>query len=203
MRYVTTRWLAGSVAVWLMSLMGVAHADHYRHLDEQALEIVRKSAALRGAVGRFHHTPHFRHLVEDADDLRRSALHVRQMVRRRADIRHIEEDVRDLDATFHHVQRLVRAIERDARHGIGHIPCDTRRVWELLNCIEHCIHQMQDDVAAIRRASGTCRPVRPVPPATRYPYYGTPSYRSFYGTPFGSPGGITFQRGGFRIRLNF
>ena len=127
-----------------------ASAAVYRHIDELACNIERNSNRLVSEVRQFRFSPDYRHLVQDARDMARLADHIHDLAHHHGRLEHLEADLADLDRKFHHLQGLIRHIERGAGCRYGQFHSRPSRVGRLLHAIEDDIHHLQDDIRSLR-----------------------------------------------------
>jgi hypothetical protein len=144
--------LAAFSVVSLGGLAGNAKADLYGHLDQLALEILAQSDAIVRESAHYRHAPEYAHLVYDARQIRALADHIHEVAHHRGSVFHLDNDLRQMDQRFHHLEEVVRNIERGAAYGHGHVHGNTAHVRRLLRAMENNIHHMQADVANIKRS---------------------------------------------------
>ncbi|QDV45678.1 hypothetical protein Enr13x_55570 [Stieleria neptunia] len=181
-----------------------AFADTYRHIDDLASDIERKSRQIEKETRHYRHTPEYRHLVEDARDMRRLADHMHDVAHDHGSLAHLESDLQELDAKFHHLESVFDRVERRAFHGHGHVHGDTSHVKRLLNAIEDDIHHLQDDLRSLRAPAYDCPrelvsrpPIYSAPPARHWDDHRSHSSRYGYGR------GITIGGGSSRFTIRW
>lgn len=207
---------AFAIGCLITGLSTTATADVYRHIDELACSIERNSKRLVSEVRDFRFSPDYRHLVQDARDMARLADHIHELALHRGSIEHLEADLADLDRKFHHLQGLIRHIERGAGCRYDQFHGRPSRVSRLLHLIEDDIHHLQDDLRSLRAPAYGRRPITSARPSihTR-PEYLAPGHRGHSVVPprggrFGQPQfpvshpfarGNTFSIGGGSTRF--
>lgn len=144
-----TRISLAIIAAAITSSAATANAESYRHIDNLALRLQRRSAELFHEFrSHYRHTAQFSHLMADTRDIYYRAKHIHDVAHHRGSVYHLENDLRRLDRKFHHLEDVVRHIEH---HPHGHIHGDTRHVRHLLAEIEDDIHHLRRDVERMAR----------------------------------------------------
>lgn len=186
----TTRPLACCVLLLAAATLGTtaAKADDFDHIDNLAVRLQRQAAALYGEFREhYSHTRRADYLMSDAAMLYRLASHVHEVAHTGGNVFHLRNDIAELDRTFHHVESLVDAIERETvfnPFGGGHVHGSTADVRALMRTMEDTLHHLRSDV---NRAA-----------------YVPPVYGTGYGTGFGTggyvygPGGVLWRTGSLR-----
>jgi|GEM_PF-2159564 len=157
------------------------------HLDDLALQLQRQSQQLYWEFrNHYSHTPSYRHLISDASEMYQLSAHVHEVAHHGGSPAHLQADLQKLDRLFHHVEDLVRDIERNHGHPWhgGHIHGDTRHVRRILASMEDTLHHMLHDVTPAPM-------VRPVPRAQAVPPLVPRSSRS----------GVIFNGRGFSVQI--
>ena len=146
------------IVLTLFTLTGVsanvAAGNEYAKVDRLALEIQAAASQLVNETIHYRHTPNYGQLVQDGVQLEKLAIHLHELVLYEVNIYKVEADLAQLDQTFHHLVGLLDATELQASRGRGVIKGNTAHVKQLMNQIENCIYQLQEDVARIRRRTG-------------------------------------------------
>jgi hypothetical protein len=197
----------------MLAATSTLNANEYRHIESLAVQIQNKTRALVRETNHYRNTPNYCHMEEDTREMARLAQHIRDVAHNEGDLFHLQADLNDLDRVFHHVERLFDVTELDAAYGNGHVRGNTRHVKNLLNRIEDCIHEMREDVAAIRcrlNAYNDWHQPRPVRVETLRPTLNVPVYGPAYGSRGisiyggqGTPGGFAFSNGRIGFNIGF
>ena len=147
------RSILGMAIAAAMGIGGIteARAASYDHMDRLALRIQKQAAELFHEVkAHYRHTPEYRHLISDAVQMYRTAHRTHQIAHEHGCLRQLASSVRSLDRQFHHFEELVHDVENAARHGHGHVHCDTRHVKRILKKMERNIHHLRDDIEEMK-----------------------------------------------------
>jgi uncharacterized membrane protein YgcG len=136
-----------------------AAANHYHHINAQAVKIRNKTRVLLKETHHYRLTPNYKYLVADTAELRQLAEHTREIARHEGDLDHLAHDVAKMDRVFHHLENLFDNTELLASQCQGSVIGHTAHVKRLLNAIEDCIHHMQDDIESLRRINVVPAPV--------------------------------------------
>lgn len=156
----------------VLTFASSAKADCYQHIDDLALDIQAKTGQLLQETAHYRYTPQYRKLVACTSEMYRLAEHIHEVARFEGDVRHLQADLRDLEYEFHQLEDLFDRVELSAARGCSRIKGNTAHVKRLLNRIEDCIDEIQEDVDRLVRRSAR----RPV--TVRQPVYvpATPVY---------------------------
>lgn len=217
----------------LVGVASQANADIWGHIDRQANDIERATKLLRKEVDHYRHTRYFGQLIGATARLKGQAIHVHNIADHSQCPKALKIAVRELDRAFHDAENLFDRAEQSAAFGDGCVKGHTAHVKQLLNRIEDCIHNLQDDLNRLTRARSARHRVdvyRPPvnvyrPPVTRPAYninrgHRDGLYRPAYGgrnldvftydvdrgcgrTARGSGFGISIGGGSSRITFNF
>ena len=133
------------------AIAGTSNADTYDHIDRMAIDIQRKARLLMRETVHYRNTPNYRQLLVETNKLYQLASHIHNVTHFAGQLRHLESDLRDLNRCFQRLERLFDATEYQAQYGHGRVRGCTAHVKQLLNAVEDCILNMQDDVATLRR----------------------------------------------------
>ena len=135
----------------LVGAASQANADIWDHVDRQANDIERAAKKLRQEVDHYRHTRFYGQLIGATARLKGQAIHVHNI----ADHSHcpiaLKAAVKELGRAFHDAEELFDRTEHGAAFGNGYIRGNTAHVKQLLNRIETCIYNLQDDVRRLAR----------------------------------------------------
>ena len=131
--------------------------------------------------------------------------------------------MRDLEKAFHDAEGLFDKVEHYAANGVGRVRGNTAHVKKMLNRIEDCIYNLQNDLVKLDRLQSARKPVNVYrPPVTPVKYrqaydsgrsaYGGRSInvnsnrgygRSAYGNGYKQRSGVGISFGGGSSRITF
>ena len=198
--------MTGSIGLLLVAMSGVARADHYVTLDRLARGIEQKAIYLRREAMHFCGAPGYSHFIRDVNEVRRLAGQVRREVHRGRNLSHLQRDVRSLARSIDHLEGVVHRMRHHVYPG-SHYDYDLSRLHATIEWLEDCVRDMDAAIDALCSITPVPVPV-PVPvvhphPVPSFPYYPTTPHHRWYGPQYGHGGGITIQRGRFRISFGF
>lgn len=139
-------------------LSSVASASHYDRIDRLAVRIQKNSQRLLEETSNYRRVPEYRGLVQDTCLLRDTAIHIHDVTHFEGNLRQLKRDVALIDQTTHHLQGLVRHIEKQSSYGYGHTKVNTHRARNLLKQIERDVHSLSDELAKIGKLAYQPKP---------------------------------------------
>lgn len=145
----TVAVVALTVALTISLTASQAQADVYNQIDRRAQKIQRKTKTLLAETIHYRSTPQYLKLVQCTNELNRLATHIHEVTHFEGNLVRLRADLKALDAEFHSLEGLFDQVEESAAYGHGQIEGNTRHVKVLLNCIEDCIHDIQDCVETL------------------------------------------------------
>ena len=199
----------------LVGVAAQANADIWVHVDKQAADIERATKALRKEVDHYRYTRFYGKLIGATAKLKGKAINVHNIARHSHSVKSLTNSVKYLDSAFHDVEDLFDRAEYYAANGDGRIGGNTAHVKRLLNQIEACIHNLQDDVRKLTRVQKAhYRAPAPVKKYTAYNNgysrnrsaysgYGKSNYNPGYNRGYGGSRGVGISIGGGSSRINF
>ena len=135
-----------------------ASAQSFGHVDRLATKLQGQSRELYNEFRlHYRHSTHYRHLMSDAAKIYNESKHIHDVVHR-GGLNHLAQDLKDIDRAYHHLEGLVRHIERDARRGIGHVDGRTGHVKRQMRQMKDTIHHLREDVGRSSRKTSSRLP---------------------------------------------